>query len=84
MNLCYSPSDKDQFQLIGEALFGGYSRKNWGAQSETKSLQVRISEGKGKWLKEAWEKQWQCEPTRDEFRALLMPWSCHFFRLNPL
>ena len=39
------------FLLIGEALFVVYSWVNRGAQSATKSLQVRISEGKGKWLK---------------------------------
>ena len=72
------------FLLIGEALFGVYSRMNRGAQCETESLQIRISEGEGKWLKETWAKQWQYEPMRDEFRALLMPRRCHFFCLNPL
>ena len=59
------------FLLIGVALFGVHSWMNHGAQSGTKALQVRISEGEVKWLKQTWATQWQREPTRDEFRALV-------------
>jgi parvulin-like peptidyl-prolyl isomerase len=59
------------FLLIGAALFGAYTWMNRGAPSETETLQVRISEGEVMWLKETWAKQWQREPTRDEFRALV-------------
>ena len=59
------------FFLIGAVFFGVYSWMNRGVQNEAKALEVRISEGEVKWLKETWAKQWQREPTRDEFRGLV-------------
>jgi parvulin-like peptidyl-prolyl isomerase len=59
------------FLVIGAALFGLNAWLNRGAPGETEPREVHISEGDVQWLKETWARQWQREPTREEFRELL-------------
>jgi parvulin-like peptidyl-prolyl cis-trans isomerase-like protein len=59
------------FLLIGAAVFGVYAWLHRDARDSGALHRVRIDEGDVKWLAEAWTRQWQREPTRDELRGLV-------------
>ncbi|MEO8350604.1 MAG: peptidyl-prolyl cis-trans isomerase, partial [Chthoniobacteraceae bacterium] len=59
------------FLLIGAVIFGAYTWRNRGEPIDAPLRQVRISEPDVQWLRQAWERQRQREPTREELRGLV-------------